>query len=443
MDTLNRWLASVRVYGQRRMLLLLALGFSSGLPFLLVYGTLSMWLKQEGLDIKTIGLFAAARMPYSLKFTWAPIIDRVPLPWLTRALGRRRAWMLVTQVCVAAAIVAIALSDPAGAPLTTAALALALAAFAASQDIFIDTYRIDLLDVDDQGAGAAATVLGYRVGMLAGSAGVLYLVGFGADWSTAYLVMAALMVVGLVATLLAREPAASPDQAPAEPARASPWQLVLQQLQTAVFAPFRDFMTRRGWYLFLSFVLLYRLGDALAAAMTNVFLLDIGFDELDIANVVKTYGLLATIIGVVLGGSLVRAIGVMRALWIAGFVQMSSNLMFSLQAWVGADLGLLVATIGVENIAGGVATAAFVAYLSGLCNKTYSATQYALLTALGGLVRNLMASTTGVLADLLGWLDFFLLTTAAAVPGLLVLYALQRLRISGLIERPGTEPPSG
>lgn len=428
MPSSQRWLSSLRIYTDRRMLVLLALGFSSGLPFLLVFSTLSVWLVDVDLSIQAIGLFSVTRTPYALKFLWAPLVDRLPIPGLTRALGRRRSWMLVTQLGLAGAIAALGLSDPASAPLRTAVLALVVAVLSASQDIVIDAYRIDRLAVDEQGAGAAAAVMGYRLGMLAAGAGAFYLTGFGVSWPATYLLMAALMAIGVTTTLMCSEPARPPATTDAAGGDARGRAGLARYLADAVIAPFRDFMRRRGWLLLLGFVLLYKLGDALASTMTNVFLVDIGFSKLDIANIAKTYGLVATIAGVVLGGWLVRAAGVVRALWIAGFLQMGSNLMFSLQAWVGADAWLLTATIGVENLTGGVGTAAFVAYLSGLCNKAYSATQYALLTALAGMLRNFLAASTGVLSDTLGWLDFFLLTTAAAAPGLVVLYLLQRWR---------------
>ncbi|GAB4557742.1 MAG: MFS transporter [Haliangiales bacterium] len=456
MSLSTRIRSSLRIYTDRRMLVLLALGFSSGLPFLLVYSTLSVWLDDVGVDIKVIGFFAAARAPYSFKPLWAPLVDRLPLPILGRQLGRRRGWMLITQLGLAAAIAALALSDPSAAPLITAALAVTVAALAATQDIVIDAYRIDRLDVEEQGAGAAAAVMGYRLGMLAAGAGAFYMSGFGLAWSTVYLVMAALMSVGVITTLLCREP----DQLSADPAPHVPGQetsaalssaqpdarpqrgyrrAVTDFLRAAFWAPLRDFSRRRGFVLLLSFVLLYKLGDALAATMTNVFLVDIGFSKVDIANIAKSYGLVATILGVVLGGWFVRMSGVVWALWVAGFLQLGSNLMFSLQAWVGADSWLLIATVGVENITGGIGTAAFVAYLSGLCNREYSATQYALLTATAGLMRNLLATTTGLLVDSLGWLDFFIVTAAAAAPGLVVLYALQRLGMTGVFSSDATD----
>lgn len=425
------------VYGDRRLLVILCLGFSSGLPLPLVFSTLTLWLQDAGLSLAAIGLFAVARIPYSFKFLWAPLVDRLPIPGLTRALGRRRSWLLVTQLGLIAAIVQLGFQDPASAPVLTRWLAVLLAVMAASQDIVIDAYRIDRLPVEKQAAGSAVAVTGYRLGMLASSGGALALVGLGVSWQRTYLIMAGLVAVGVVATLLCREPestARAPSSAGVEQAaRRSRWQrtaaLVTSHLYQGVVTPLVDLTRRLGLrsvLLLIPFVLLFKLGDALAATLSNVFLADIGFSKLEMAGVVKTYGLGATILGVILGGWLVPALGLTRALWIGGFAQMASNLMYTLQAHAGANLGLLAVTIGIENLTGGVGDAVFVAYLSSVCNRAYSATQYALLAALAGLVRNVISMFTGYWAEALGWADFFLLTTAAALPGLVMLYALSR-----------------
>jgi PAT family beta-lactamase induction signal transducer AmpG len=429
---MRRRLAALEVYADRRMLVLLGLGFSSGLPLYLVFSTLSLWLKDAGLGVQAIGLFAAARIPYSFKFLWAPLMDRLSIPGLSSALGRRRSWLLVTQLGLAAAIVQLALSDPASTPQLTLWLAVAVAALAASQDIVVDAYRIDRLPVEKQGAGAAVAVTGYRMGMLASGAGALYLTGYGLSWQTTYLIMAGLVAVGVITTLLCREPDAASLPAESQPEARAVQRLgarVVAHLYQGLVAPFIDLLRRHGLVtvmLLVPFALLFKLGDALAATMSNVFLADIGFTKIQIANIAKTYGLVATILGVMLGGWLVRALGLMRALWIGGLVQMASNAMYTLQAHVGASSWLLTATIGIENLSGGVGDAAFVAYLSSLCNRAYSATQYALLAAFAGLVRNVASMYTGYWAVAVGWADFFLLTVAAALPGLVALYALGR-----------------
>lgn len=429
---MSRWLRSLAVYRDRRMLVILGLGFSSGLPLLLVYGTLKLWLKDAGLSVEAIALFAAGRIPYSLKFLWSPLMDRVPLPVLTSWLGRRRSWLLVTQLGVAAAIARLALSDPASTPELTRWLALALGVLSASQDIVIDAYRIDRLPVEDQGAGAAVAVTGYRLGMLAAGGAALLIVDSGVSWHATYLIMAGLMGVGVITTLVCREPEGWSGASKARPeahATQSVGRRVGAHLYQAVIAPFIDLMRRHGLVtvlLLVPFAVLFKLGDALASAVSDLLLADIGFSKAQIGAIANSYGIGATILGLFLGGWLVRAAGMMRALWIGGVVQMASNLMYTLQAHVGADAWVLTATIGVENVSGGVGDIVFVAYLSSLCNRAHSATQYALLTALSGLVRNVASMFTGYWAAALGWPQFFLMTAVAAVPGLVALYALGR-----------------
>jgi PAT family beta-lactamase induction signal transducer AmpG len=423
------------------MLALLALGFSSGLPRLLVYSTLTFWLLDVGLSIAAVGLFASTSTPYTLKFLWAPVIDRVRLPWATRALGQRRAWMFATQAAVAGAILWLSATDPAADPWWTALAAVALAAASASQDVVIDAFRVEILDEDEQGAGAAVAVFGYRLGMLAAGAGALVLATAWGDWPLVYAGMAGLMAVGAAATALSAEP----ERPEAAEVRAAGLTGVVEQARDAVFGPIKDLTKRPGWGLFFAFIILYKLGDALAGTMLNPMLYDLGFTKLEIAGVAKTYGLGASIAGVFLGGWLVKNVGVMRALWIAGFMQMFSNLVFVFQARAGHDVAWLVATVGVENICGGVGTAAFVAYLSGLCNKAYTATQYALLTAASGLARAVLSTGTGVAAAALGWAWYFGATAACAVPGMLVLVVLVRRGWTGLdpADPSGSAGPSG
>jgi PAT family beta-lactamase induction signal transducer AmpG len=421
---MKAWLTSLRVYLDPRMLALFLLGFSSGLPRLLVYSTLTFWLLEEGLDIKSVGLFAATALPYNFKFLWAPLLDRLKVPILGRALGLRRGWMFVLQVALMASIAALAVCDPGADPFWCALAALLIAAVSASQDVVIDAYRVERLDDDEQGAGAAAAVSGYRVGMLAASAGALYIAEWSGDWQLTYLVMAALVAVGIVTTLASAEPDADPDREPADN--------TLAHLKDGVIGPLRDFAGRRGWAAIAAFVVLYKLGDALAGTMTNPLLIDLDFSKVDIANIAKSYGLVASLIGVFLGGVIVRRIGIVGALWVGGVLQMASNLMFSWQATAGRNIELLTATIGVENLSGGLGTAAFVAYLSALCKKEYTATQYALLTALSSALQTVTSSAAGYGVGWLGWSSYFVATTAAAVPGLVLLYWLSKRQMTGL-----------
>ncbi|HEY5790712.1 MAG TPA: AmpG family muropeptide MFS transporter [Gammaproteobacteria bacterium] len=435
--TLRAWLAASAVYRDRRVLAVGFLGFSSGLPLALTFGTLTLWLAELGIDKTTIGLFALAGTPYTLKFLWAPLVDRVPLPWLTRRFGRRRGWMLATQVALMAGITLLGGSDPVAAPTLTALLALLVAFCSATQDIAIDAYRVEILDERRYGAGAALVVLGYRIGMLASGAGALYAASF-SDWGTAYAIMAALMAVGVVTVLLNPEPAvADSPEARAQAARVAAFVAArpdlrgragraLAWLHGAVVAPFAEFLARPGWLAVLGFVVLYKFGDALAGVMSGPFYVELGFSKIEIANVTKAFGLGATIAGGLLGGLLVSRHGIWRSLWACGLLQMLSNLMFVVQALAGHDLALLTLTIGLENLAGGMGTAAFVAYLSSLCNVAYTATQYALLSSLAAFGRTLLSSSGGWLAVQLDWVGFFLLTTVAALPGLVLLWWLGR-----------------
>ena len=432
---MKNWLKGLLIYRDPRLIILFFLGFSSGLPRLLVYSTLTFWLLEEGLSIKAVGLFAATSSPYSLKFLWAPILDRLPLPFLTRLLGRRRSWILLTQLGLVVSIGLLASTDPARDAVMTAIVAIVIAFFSASQDVVIDAYRVDILDDSEQGAGAAVAVFGYRLGMLVAGAGALYLATYLKSWPETYLAMAAMMGVGIIAVLFARPvPVIAQDRGLSE-AEKGPGQKILKELYAGIVLPLADFFTRPGWGLIVLFVVLYKLGDALAGTMLNPFLIDLKFTKIEIANVAKSYGLFATLFGVFLGGWSVRNMGVIKALWFAGFVQMASNLMFALQAVVGNNIWMLVATIGVENITGGLGTAAFVAYLSGLCNKSYTATQYALLTALSSVLRTLLASVSGFLVVHAGWFNYFVLTTFSAVPGMLLLYFLLKRGQTGLASK--------
>jgi PAT family beta-lactamase induction signal transducer AmpG len=413
MSLLRDGLAGVRVYGNRRVLTVLWLGFSSGLPLALTFQTLSVWLSEAGVSKTAIGLLALLGIPYTCKFLWAPLIDRLPLPYLTARLGRRRSWALLTQLALMLTMLALGATDPARAPAWTALCAFLVAFCSASQDIVLDAYRVESLAEHQYGAGAAMMVFGYRLGMVASSAGALYL-ATALGWFLTYACMAALMLVGIVTVLWNPEPA---NTIPPSPGAAE----LRHWLYSAVVQPFADFMRRRNWLLILLFILLYKCGDALASVMSNPFYLALGFTKIDIANLGKLLGLVATLSGGFLGGILVSRVRIVPSLLICGVLQMLSNLMFVVQAMAGHHYLLLAVTITVENVSGGMGTAAFIAYLSSLCNVAYTATQYALLSSLMAFGRLLMASSSGWMADHLGWVSFFLLTTVAALPGLAVL----------------------
>ena len=455
---IDRVVRGIAVYRDPRILGILALGFSSGFPYLLKYSTLSFWLLEEGINIKSVAIFASTGTPYALKFLWAPFLDRVPLPGLTRLFGLRRSWLILLQLALMAAIIGVAYADPGDDLWRTGAAVLIMATLSASQDVVIDAYRVELLAEDEQGAGAAAIVFGYRLGMLVAGAGALYIAAIAHSWGLTYLAMAPCMIVGIAATLLLPEPVLSRSIA-----GVTGLTKIAREAIDAVVGPFRDMMTRRGWVLFLLFIMLYSIADRLAATMTNPFLWSVGFSNIEIANIAKTYGLVATLVGTALGGALVRSVGIVKALWVGGFIMMASNLMFCAQALAGHDTTVLIATIGIEKISGGVGSTAAVAYLSALCNKRYTATQYALLSALAGVLSTALSTTTGWMVDAmsqvglllislrsvgvagipdfvhsLGWIGFFALTALAALPGLAVLFVLSRRDWTGL---PSTAAP--
>ncbi|MGH6954597.1 MAG: AmpG family muropeptide MFS transporter, partial [Alphaproteobacteria bacterium] len=422
----RRWPRALAVYRDRRMLCIHLLGFSSGLPLLLTLSTLSAWLATLGVSKTAIGLFALVGLPYSLKFLWAPAMDGLKVPVLGAWLGRRRSWVVVSQLALMGAVVALGTTDPMAEPGLTALTALLVAFFSASQDIVVDAYRVEILDAHEQGAGAAAVQVGYRLGMLASGAGALYLAElFG--WHAAFATMAGLVVVG-IATILAN-PEPSAKGAPPRPATRA-----LEFLRGHVIAPFRDFLLRPGWFLIIVFILAFKFGDALAGIMANPFYIDIGFSLAEIASVSKIFGLIATLAGVAAGGVLVARVGIMASLLYCGILQALSNVMFALQAVVGHDVLMLTLTIAIENVSGGMGSAALVAYLSGLCTFAYTATQYALLSSLTAVGRTVLSSWGGWLADRVDWASFFLLTTVAALPGVLLALWLLRRGVAG-------EPP--
>jgi MFS transporter, PAT family, beta-lactamase induction signal transducer AmpG len=410
------------VYREPRVITILLLGFASGLPLALTYGTLTFWLAEAGIDKASIGFLALVGSAYAWKFLWAPAIDSLPLPLLSRWLGRRRAWLLLWQFGLILSIVALGFSHPADDLWRTAMLAVVVAFCSASQDIVIDAYRIESLDEQQQGAGAAVYVIGYRIAMLVSGAGALLIADY-ADWTAAYVTMAALMLIGVATVLVSPEPRVS-VRVETEGRRS-----LAEWMRTAVLQPFAEFLRRNGPTtagLILLFIMFYKLGDALLGVMANPFYVELGFSATEVASVVKTFGLVATLAGGLLGGMLINARGILPALWFCGILQMLSNLMFAAQAEVGHSVPFLVLTIGLENLAGGMATAAFVAYLSSLCNLRYTATQYALLTSFMAQTRTVLASGAGVLAEHMDWVTFFVVTTLAAAPALGLLWWLAR-----------------
>jgi len=412
------WRGAIALYGDRRLVLILLMGFASGLPLPLTLATLSFWLARVGVDKTAIGLFALVGLPYTLKFVWAPILDHVRAPVLGRLLGRRRGWALLIQAALIAAILVLGASDPVLAPWATAVAAVAVAFFSASQDIVIDAYRIEILEDFEQGAGAAATQTGYRLGALLAGAGAIALSDF-IGWFAVFAILAGFVLVGTAAMLIATEPAV--------PANRPKIDRIIW-LQTAVVAPFADFLRRPGWLAILVFILLYKFGDAIGGVMANPFFVEMGFSGVEIAAVTKVFGVLATLGGVVVGGVLVARYGLFTSLAVGGVLQAATNLLYAVQAGVGHDIVLLTLVIGADNFTGGLGSAAFVAYLSSLCSRAFTGTQFALLTSLMAAGRTVLSSGGGWLADSMDWAAFFTLTAALAVPGLMLLWWLARGR---------------
>ena len=428
-----RFADTLAVYLKPRVLIVLFLGFSAGLPLALSGSTLLVWMREAGVDLGIIGLFALVGTPYTIKFLWAPIVDALDVPVLARLLGRRRGWLVFSQLLLIAAIAFLAFCDPVASPYWVAVGALLVAAASATQDIVIDAFRIESLDESEQAAGMAAYVAAYRIGMLASTAGALFLVsgfeglGFGKEgaWSAGYLAMAALVVIGIATTLIATEPAKSATAAieHAAQARENP----LARVARAAYASFADFLTRDSAIVVLVFVVLYKFCDAFAGAMTAPFVIDLGFSRNDYAAIVKGVGLAATLIGGFAGGALARAYPLVTSLWIGAFLQMASNLVFTWQALVGVNLWALTVTIIVENFTGAIGTVIFVAYLSALCNNPlHTATQYALLTALAAVGRTYLSAGAGFVAERTGWPMFFVISALTALPSLVLLVWLQR-----------------
>lgn len=409
--------AALAVYRDRRLAAVFGLGVASGLPSSLVFATLAIWLREEGVTRTAIGLFGAAATPYAVNFLWAPLLDHVRIPVLGALLGRRRSWIVLAQALLALAIGAMALGDPAR-PEALAAAAVAVALVSATQDVAIDAYRIEVLEPERQGAGAAAAVLGWHLGAFASGAGVLHLAA-AASWQAAYLAAAGLVCVLMGVALAAREPGPAP--APAPPGA---W------LRRAVAAPLAEFFSRLGNWAFavIAFIVLFKLGEAMLGRMAGVFYVDLGFTKTEIADYAKSVGLAATLAGVAAGGALCARLSATKALMASGAAMAATNLLFAALAWTGRDAALLAGAVFLDNLTAGMATSAFVAYLSGLCDRRFTATQYALLASIGNLARIQLGAAAGWSVDLLGgdWGTFFVLTACAALPGLALLRVLMR-----------------
>jgi PAT family beta-lactamase induction signal transducer AmpG len=418
---------ALAVYLKPRVLIVLLLGFSSGLPLALAGSTLAVWLTESQIDLATIGLFSLVGLPYTFKFLWAPIIDAIDVPVLSHWLGRRRGWLLFSQLLLVLAIIFLALCDPIRSLPIIIFAAVTVATASATQDIVVDAFRVESLAISEQGAGMAGYVAAYRIGMLASGAGVLVLVAWlehigiarANVWMWGYVAAAGAMIIGMIATFLATEPDLPPQTVDHNHAP-------LRRLAETATGAFGEFLARDAAIVILLFVVLYKFCDAFAGALTAAFVINIGFDKATYAAVVKGVGLAAALIGGFAGGAMVRALPLSTSLWIGGFVQMFSNLTFSWLAVVGVSVPALTATIIIENFTGAIGTVIFVAYLSALCgDRAHTATQFALLTALAAVGRTTLASGGGFIAEDWGWVTFFVITALAAIPSLVLLWWLQ------------------
>ncbi len=443
LQTLTSWREAFAVYRHPRVIGMLFLGFSAGLPFLLVFSTLSAWLRDEQISLTVIGFFSWVGITYSVKVFWAPIVDRVRLPILTRLLGQRRSWMILAQAGIVTGLLGMAAMDPAQNLFYIAWFALLVAFSSATQDITIDAYRIEAVSKTRQAAMAATYVLGYRVALLTAGAGAFYIAEY-SSWSTAYLTMAMLMSIGIVTSLTVREPEHVRKQSDValeqevlnfvERSAQLPTRLhrALMWFSGAVISPFVDFFSRNGMLAFaiLIFVGIFRLSDITMGVMANPFYLDLGFSKAEIANVTKIFGFFMTILGSALGGLLVVRYGIMRPLLLGAVMVATTNLLFALMAANGPDLTLLAVVISADNLSGGIANAAFIAYLSSLTNRAYTATQYALFSSIMTLPGKFLGGFSGVIVDGYGYITFFVYASAIGIPAiLLVTYLMRRMNV--------------
>ncbi len=383
------------------------MGISSGIPLYLILSTLFIWLTRENIDISTIGLFALTQIPWSIKFLWAPIIDNFKIPLLHRFLGQRKAWLLIIQINLILFIILIGYSNPTENLKLTALLALIISFFSASQDVVIDAYRIEILNEDSQGAGAAMTQFGYRVGGILAGAGSLYLTVI-FSWEYVFLTISVIFFF-LMLLIIFIIPSTNNHIAS----------------QKNLIEPFKEFLFRNSIskvLLIFLFIFFFKFGDVIAGVMANPFYVKIGFSNIEIANASKVFGVIMTILGVFIGGYLVKIFGILKSLLISGFFQVFSNLLYVLLNYMGPELGYLFLTVAGENFSGGLGSAAFVAYLSSLCNRKYTGTQYALLSSIMGLARAILSSPSGYLVEYIGWSKFFIISTFLGFPSIIILF---------------------
>ena len=432
------WSEAFFVYTRPRVVTMLFLGFAAGLPLLLVFSTMSAWLRDLDISRSAIGFFGWIGITYSIKVFWAPVVDRLPIPGLSRILGKRRAWMLLGQLGIGLGLVSMALIDPRAHLFSFAALAVLVAFSSATQDIAIDAYRIEAVELEYQGAMSANYILGYRLALLVAGAGALYVAEL-ANWSTAYLTMAGLMSVGVVTVFCIREPEPLPesDISALEEEMlgrwqsknpTNTWQRLVHWFSTAVMCPFVDFFRRNGrfaWTILL-LISLYRMSDIIMGIMANPFYLDLGFSKIEIANIGKVFGFFMTIAGSFMGGILVVRYGVFRPMIAGAIMVAATNLLFSWLAVIGPETYGLALVISADNLSAGFANAAFIAYLSGLTNRAYTATQYALFSSLMTLPGKFFSGFSGVVVDSLDYPIFFVYAALMGIPAIFLAIKIKR-----------------
>lgn len=435
----HNWAESFLVYKNPKVRAMLFLGFSAGLPLLLVFGTLSAWLRVEGVDKTTIGFVSWVALAYGLKFLWSPLVDRLPIPILTRALGQRRSWMLLAQLGIIYGLINMASSDPVSQLQTLVMFALVTAFSSATQDISIDAWRIEAIGDDYQGAMSGTYQLGYRMGMIVAGGGSFSLAHF-YSWPAAYLFMSAFMLIGFISVMLIAEPEHLIADIDVKTERQVIRQLNqmthlpawLQRLQDwfigAVVSPFADFFSRHGWFavVILFFIMVFRISDITLGVMANPFYIDMGYNELEIGLVTKTVGPLVTIAGALFGGVLVMHFGKMRMLMVGAILVVITNLLFAWLATQQAEIVWLMLVVGADNLAAGIATTTFIAYLSALTNKAYTATQYALFSSIMLLLAKFIAGFSGLVVDATSYPVFFIYAAALGLPSILLIEILRR-----------------
>lgn len=417
------WAELIRVYSRPRVIAMMFLGFSGGLPFLLVFSTLTAWLREEGVSKSAIGFFAWIGITYSIKVIWAPIIDRYGIPWLTRSLGQRRSWMLAGQLGIAAGLLAMSLLGTSDLYVLSIA-ALVVAFSSATQDVAIDAYRIEAMEERYQGAMSAMYIFGYRVALLAAGAGAFYLAEY-FNWVVAYQVMAAAMLLGVLTCLSISEPVKARDELLAQEESSRGWRV---NFVNAVLQPFLEFFRRQGRFalIILLFIAVFRLSDIAMGIMANPFYLDMGYSKTDIANVAKVFGFFMSIAGAAIAGLLVVKWGIYRCLMIGAVAVASTNVLFAVLSLATPELSYLAVVISADNISGGFAATAFVAYLSSLTNRAYTATQYALFSSLMTLPGKFMSGFSGLIVDNFGYFEFFLVAAALGIPAIFLVGVLTR-----------------